>query len=54
MGYHVIIKYKSGNVHTTCFSKEEIDRAKKYLRIHMSNFDSDVEYITMKEAKIIY
>lgn len=52
MGFHVIVKFKDGDVYTRCFTQRS--QAKNYLQTCMQNYDAKVEYVTIKEAQVIY
>ena len=52
MGFHVIVKFKDGDVYTRCFTQR--NQAKNYLQTCMQNYDAKVEYVTIKEAQVIY
>jgi hypothetical protein len=52
MGFHVIVKFKDGDVYTRCFTQR--NQAKNYLQTCMQNYDAKIEYVTIKEAQVIY
>lgn len=52
MGFHVIVKFKDGDVYTRCFTQR--NQAKNYLQTCMQNYDAKVEYVTIKEAQVNY